>query len=64
MNEREDLKKQLAQAQAGIADLKLRLSNSTMLLKIEMTASGKLPRFDEDLRIRRAGKDGGGNGEA
>jgi len=46
------VKKQLAEAKAEIADLRLRLSNSSMLLKIEMTESGKLPKFDQEVRRR------------
>jgi hypothetical protein len=52
VTEIELLKKQLAEAQAEIAELRLRLSNSSLLLKIEMTASGKLPKFDQELRGR------------
>ncbi len=54
MTEIELLKKQLAEAQAEIAELRLRLSNSTALLKIEMTESGKLPKFDQELRRRKS----------
>ena len=52
MTEIELLKKQLAEAQAEIAELRLRLSNSSMLLKIEMTESGKLPKLDQESRRR------------
>ncbi len=51
------LKKELAEAKAEIAELRLRLSNTSLLLKIEMTASGKLPKFDQELRARKPGKD-------
>ena len=51
MTEIELLKKQLAEARAEIVELRLRLSNSSMLLRIEMTASGKLPKYDQDLRL-------------
>jgi hypothetical protein len=42
-DENKALKLQLAAAQAEIEMLKLNLSNVTLLLKHEMTASGKLP---------------------
>ena len=44
MNETDLLKKQLAEAKAEIEDLRLRLNNTLLLLKGEMTASGKLPK--------------------
>jgi hypothetical protein len=37
------LKKELAEARAEIESLRLRLNNTTFLLKKEMTASGSLP---------------------
>ena len=52
MTEIELLKKQLAEAHAEIVELRLRLSNSSTLLKIEMTESGKLPKFDQEARRR------------
>jgi len=44
MTEIESLKKQLAEANAEIESLRLRLSNVTLLLRKEMTESGKLPK--------------------
>ena len=44
MNEIELLKKQLAEANAEIDNLRLRLSNVTLMLKKEMLDSGKLPK--------------------
>jgi len=41
------LKEELREAQAEIADLKLRLSNVTLMLRKEMTESGKLPQVPE-----------------
>jgi len=43
-DEIESLKKELAEARAEIQSLHLRLSNVTLLLKKEMTESGKLPK--------------------
>jgi len=46
------LKEELREAQAEIADLKLRLSNVTLMLRKEMTESGKLPKMPEgDFQI-------------
>ena len=56
-DENADLIKQLALARAEIEELRLRLSNANYLLKIEMTASGKLPKFDQELPLRHADKD-------
>lgn len=47
MAETELLIKRLAEARAEIAELRLRLSNSSLLLKYEMTVSGKLPKFEQ-----------------
>jgi regulator of replication initiation timing len=44
MTEIELLKKQLAEAMAENQALTLRLENVMLLLKSEMTASGKLPK--------------------
>jgi hypothetical protein len=44
MSEIETLKKQLAEAEAEIECLKLRLANVTVLFKKEMTASASLPK--------------------
>jgi len=57
LDEKADLKKELADAKVEIEELRLRLSNASLLLKIEMTASGKLPKFDQELRRRRPEKD-------
>jgi hypothetical protein len=53
MTEIELLKKQLAEANAEIESLRLRLSNVTLLLKKEMTESGKLskPQPEETARV-------------
>ena len=48
MNEVETLKKSLAEANAEIDNLQLRLSNALLLLKKEMTASGSLPKPGTD----------------
>ena len=56
-DEKADLLKALAKARAEIEELKLRLSNASLLLKIEMTASGKLPKFDQELRRRQTDRD-------
>ena len=50
MSQEDVLLKQLDQARAEIAELRLRLTNSTMLLKLELTASGKLPKWDPESR--------------
>ena len=42
-NEIDALKKELAEAKARIEDLELSVSNLTLLLKKEMSDSGKLP---------------------
>jgi len=49
-DEMQALKKELADAKAEIEELKLRLSNVMLLLKKEMTESGKLskPQSRED----------------
>jgi hypothetical protein len=49
MTEIELLKKQLAEANVEIDSLRLRLSNVTLLLKKEMTASGNLPKPERDM---------------
>jgi len=46
-DEIETNKKELAKAKAEIDELKLQLSNVTLLLKKEMAVSGKIPRFDQ-----------------
>jgi len=44
MTEVDILKKQLAEANTEIENLRLRLRNALLLLKKEMTASGNLPK--------------------
>jgi hypothetical protein len=43
--EKEALKKELAEAKVEIGELRLRLSNVTLLLQQEMRESGKLPKI-------------------
>ena len=50
MTEIEALRKELAEAKAEIQRLNLRLSNVTLLLKKEMTASGSLPKPEKDAQ--------------
>jgi len=44
MTEIENLKRELAEAKAEIQSLHLRLDNVTLLLKMEMSDSGKHPK--------------------
>jgi hypothetical protein len=51
MTEIELLKKQLAEANTEIESLRLRLSNVTLLLRKEMTESGKLPKPEYEKTV-------------
>jgi regulator of replication initiation timing len=52
MSEIEQLKKQLAEAKAENDRLRLQLENTMLLLRSEMTSSGKLPK-PEDYKGRQ-----------
>jgi hypothetical protein len=48
----EALKKELAEANAEIAHLRLRLGNANLLLRAEMAETGKLPKLEPKVSLR------------